>query len=69
MIMTNNSGFLHEEGTAQTRNGEDNKRSNNEDTREEAKLDLHAGKSKNKCILPKRQRKRPIQRNEDFLWN
>jgi hypothetical protein len=48
--MTNNSEFLHEENTAQARNGENNQSSNNEDTKEEAKLDLHARKSENMAI-------------------
>jgi hypothetical protein len=48
--MTNNSEFLHEENTVQTRNGEENQSSNNEDTKEEAKLDLHAGISENTAI-------------------
>jgi hypothetical protein len=58
--LANNLGFLHEEGTVQTRNRKDKKSSNNEGKKEKDKLDLHAEKSENKCSLPKRERKCPI---------
>jgi hypothetical protein len=61
--LTKNLGFLHEEGTVQTRNRKDNQSSNNDGIKEKDKLDFHAEKSENKCSLPKRQRKCPITRN------